>query len=97
MKQFMSVILAVVLVASVGGSLVSGTMAGFFDVEQSTDNYMCAGTRCLEVSGGPIVVEHAWPASGTKRSIYLLTPGAWTARLISISRRWMTHRECGRG
>jgi len=72
----MSVILAVVLVASVGGSLVSGTMAGFFDVEQSTDNYMCAGTRCLEVSGGPIVVEHAWPCQWYEEEYILINTGS---------------------
>jgi len=76
MKQFLSVILAVVLVLAVGGSLASGTMAGFFDVEVSTENMMCAGTRTLELSGGPIVIEHAWPSQWFSEEYTLLNTGS---------------------
>lgn len=76
MKQFLSVILAVVLVLAVGGSLASGTMAGFFDVEVSTENMTCAGTRTLELSGGPIVVEHAWPSQWFSEEYILLNTGS---------------------
>jgi len=51
MKQFLSLILAVVLVLAVGGSLASGTMAGFFDVEHSIENRMHAGYQNLTVDG----------------------------------------------
>jgi len=76
MKQFLSVILAVVLVLAVGGSLASGTMAGFFDVEVSAENMMCAGTRTLELSSGPIVVEHAWPSQWFSKEYTLLNTGS---------------------
>jgi len=75
-KQFLSVILAAVLVLAVGGSLASGTMAGFFDVEVSTENMMCAGTRTLELSSGPIVVEHAWPSQWYSKEYILLNTGS---------------------
>ena len=79
MKQFLSVILAVVLVLAVGASVVNGTMAGFFDVEVSTENMMCAGTRTLELSGGPIVVEHAWPSQWFSEEYILLNTGSLDA------------------
>ena len=79
MKQFLSVILVVVLVLAVGGSLASGTMAGFFDVEVSTENMMCAGTRTLELSSGPIVVEHAWPSQWFSKEYILINTGSLDA------------------
>jgi hypothetical protein len=42
--------LAVAMVAVVVGSLAKGFGAGFFDVELSAVNYMCAGTVNLEFS-----------------------------------------------
>lgn len=51
MKKFLSVILVVVLLLAVGSSVASGTMAGFFDTEVSTDNYMHAGYVNLTVDG----------------------------------------------
>ena len=51
MKKFLSVILAVVLMLAVGSSVASGTMAGFFDTEVSTDNYMHASYMNLTVDG----------------------------------------------
>jgi len=76
MKKFLSVILAAVLVCAVGASVTRGTMAGFYDVELSTENYMCAGTRTLELSGGPIVVEDAWPCQWFTREYVLLNTGS---------------------
>jgi len=61
MKQFLSVILAVVLVVSVSGSVVNGTMAQFFDTEVSTGNEMTSGTLLIKLIGGPIEAECASP------------------------------------
>ena len=69
MKKFLSVILAAVLVCAVGASMTRGTMAGFYDVELSTENYMCAGTRTLEKQHFlPIGVA---PRQGIGRTVYL--------------------------
>jgi len=54
-------------------------MAGFFDVEVSTENMMCAGTRTLELSSGPIVVEHAWPSQWFSKEYILLNTGSLDA------------------
>jgi len=62
MRQFLSVILVVVLVSAVGGSLAEGTLANFFDTEVSTENHFHAGTRSLELSGGPIIVKCGIPS-----------------------------------
>jgi len=75
MKQLFSVILAAVLVTAVSGTMVSGTMAGFFDTEVSTDNKMCAGTRLLEVSGGPITVECGAPCKWYSEEFTLINVG----------------------
>lgn len=75
MKQFLSVILAVVLVSAVGGSLVSGTAARFFDTEVSTENEMCAGTRSLELSGGPIIVKCGVPSKWYSQEYLLINTG----------------------
>ena len=56
MRQFLSVILALLMVVAVAGSLINGTMANFFDTEVSAENHFHAGTRSLEISGGPIIV-----------------------------------------
>ena len=76
MKKFMSVILATLMVIAVSASVVNGTAAGFFDVEISTENYMCAGTRSLEISGIPINAEHAWPCQWFEEEYVLLNTGS---------------------
>jgi len=75
MKRFMSVILAGVLVVAVGGSVVNGTMAGFFDVEHSIDNHMQSGTRMIELSGGPIEVDGASPSSWYEHEMAVINVG----------------------
>ncbi len=75
MKPFLSVILAAVLVLAVGGSLASGTMAGFFDVEHSTENHMQSGTRMLELSGGPITVSAASPSTWYEHEMAVVNVG----------------------
>jgi len=75
MNRFASVILAVVLVCAVGGSMAKGTMAGFLDTEVSTENWMCAGTRILDLSGGPIVVTHAVPSNWYSEEFKLMNSG----------------------
>ena len=82
MKKFLSVILAVVLLGTVGGSLVNGTMASFFDTEVSTENYLCAGTRVLELSGGPIVVTCGVPCKWYEEEYTLLNTGTLTGVVI---------------
>jgi len=79
MRQLLTVIMAVVLVAGVAGSAVSGTMAGFFDTEVSTDNEMRAGTRILELSGDPITVEHAKPSNWYSEEYVLMNVGTLNA------------------
>lgn len=79
MKQFLSVILAVVLVAAVGGSAVSGTVAGFFDTEVSAENYMCAGTVNLELSGGLLNVTAATPSEWYSEEHVLINTGTLDA------------------
>ncbi len=80
MKQLLSVIMAVVLIGAVGGAVAGGTFGGvpvegFNDTEMSTDNYMCAGSRILELSGGPIVVENAWPCEWYEEEYLLINAG----------------------
>ena len=75
MKQFLSIILAVVMVLTVGGSLVNGTMASFFDIETSTENHMQSGTRMLELSGGPIQVNGAWPCNWYEHEMTVVNVG----------------------
>ena len=79
MKQFLSVILAVVLVLAVGGSVASGTMAGFFDAEVSTDNLMCAGTVNLELGSGPLQVDAATPSKWYSKEHVLINAGTLDA------------------
>lgn len=75
MKRFMSVILAGVLVIAVGTSLMTGTLASFLDTEVSTDNYMHAGTRTIELSGGPIEVTPAIPSHWYSEEFTLVNTG----------------------
>lgn len=75
MKKFLSVILAGVLVLAVGGSVATGTLAGFYDVEHSTDNHMQSGTRMLELSGGPIQVDYASPSSWYEHEMAVINVG----------------------
>ena len=75
MKPFLSVILAAVLVLAVAASLVSGTMAGFYDVEFSTENHMQSGTRMLELSGGPITVSAASPSTWYEHEMAVVNVG----------------------
>lgn len=75
MKRFLSVILAVVLVTAVSGSFIRGTVAGFSDVEVSTENWMCAGSRILELSGDPLVVHNAWPCCWYSQEYILINAG----------------------
>jgi len=75
MKRFLSVILAAVLVTAVGGSVVRGTLAGFSDSEVSTENWLCAGSRILELSGGPLVVHNAWPCKWYSQEYTLINAG----------------------
>lgn len=79
MRQLLTVILTVVLAAGVAGSAVSGTMAGFFDTEVSTDNEMHAGTRVLVLSGGPITVDHAVPSKWHSEEYVLMNVGTLNA------------------
>jgi len=79
MRQLLTVILTVVLAAGVAGSAVSGTMAGFFDTEVSTDNEMHAGTRVLVLSGGPITVDHAMPSKWHSEEYVLMNVGTLDA------------------
>jgi len=74
-KQFSSVILSVMLVTGVGGLLANGTMASFFDTEVSTENEMCAGTRTLELSGGPIIVKCGMPSKWYSEDFMLINAG----------------------
>jgi len=79
MKQFLSIILAVVLVLAVGGSVASGTMAGFFDTEVSTENWMCAGTVNLELGSGPLQVDAATPSQWYSEEYELINAGTLDA------------------
>ena len=76
MKRFMSVILALVVVSAVGASFANGVFASFLDTEISTDNYMCAGKRDLELTGGPIVVTHAMPSKNYSEEFTLINTGS---------------------
>jgi hypothetical protein len=82
MKQFLSAILAVVLVGAVGGTLVSGTWASFVDTEVSTGNYMCAGTRVLDLSGGPIAIRHGMPSHHYSEEFTLINSGTLDGEVI---------------
>lgn len=75
MRQFLSVILVVVLVSAVGGSLAEGTLANFFDTEVSTENLFHAGTRNLEISGGPIIVKCGIPSKWHAEEFTILNTG----------------------
>ncbi len=75
MKKFLSVIMAVGLVTAVSASVASGTLGGFYDTEVSTGSYMCAGSRTLELSGGPLIVKDAWPSSWFKEDYTLINTG----------------------
>ena len=76
MKPFLSVILALVLMVAVSGSVVNGTMAGFFDTEVSTGNKMTSGTLLIEVIGEPIEVEHACPCKWYTADMELVNCGS---------------------
>ena len=76
MKKFMSLILATVLVIAVISATFTGVVAGFYDVEHSTDNYLCAATKCLEVSGSPFAVVDAWPCDSYSQEYILLNTGS---------------------
>lgn len=75
MKQFLSVILVLVLMVAVSGSVVNGTMAGFFDSEVSTENLMCAGNRMIELSGGPIQVDAVSPSTWYEHEMVVTNAG----------------------
>ena len=75
MKPFLSVILAAVLVVAVAASVVNGTMAGFYDVEFSTENHMQSGARMLELSGGPIMVSYASPSTWYEHEMAVVNVG----------------------
>ena len=75
MKQLLTVILAVVLVVAVGGSLVNGTLASFFDTEVSSGNQFHAGTRSLEISGNPVIVTCGIPSKWYSEEYTLLNTG----------------------
>ncbi|MFC1864809.1 hypothetical protein ACFLYG_03170 [Chloroflexota bacterium] len=82
MRQLLSVIMAVVLVCAVGGSLASGTMASFLDTEVTTNNYMCAGSRLLDLSGGIIAVTHAMPSVWYSEEYTLINTGTLDGMVI---------------
>jgi len=63
MKQLMTLVLITVLVVAVGGSVAGGTMAEFFDTEYSKDNEFGAGTRTIEVNGGPVSIQCGTPST----------------------------------
>ena len=75
MKNFLSVILVLVLMVAVSGSVVNGTMAGFFDTEVSTENLMCAGNRLVELSGGPLQVDAASPSTWYEQEMVVTNAG----------------------
>ena len=75
MKNFLSVILVLVLMVAVSGSVVNGTMASFFDTEVSTENHMQSGVRMLELSGGPITVDAASPCTWYEHEMTVVNVG----------------------
>ena len=75
MKQLRTVILALLMVIAVVGSLVNGTMASFFDTEVSAENHFHAGTRNLEISGGPVIVKCGMPSSWYSEEFTILNTG----------------------
>jgi predicted ribosomally synthesized peptide with SipW-like signal peptide len=75
MKQLLIVTLVVVLVIAVGGSLVNGTFASFFDTEVSSGNQFHAGTRSLEISGNPVTVTCGIPSKWYSEEYTLLNTG----------------------
>ena len=83
MKQFMTAALTTVLVVTVGGSVAGGTMAGFFDTELSKDNEFGAGTRNLEISGGPITIECGTPSRWYSEKFTLSNVGTLDA-LVTV-------------
>lgn len=87
MNKFVSVIMAVVLVCAVGGSMVNGTMASFFDTEVSTDNYMHASYINLTVDGQddeegdiiqPLIIGPTTPDKPYERVVVLCNTGTIT-------------------
>ena len=79
MKRFVSVILAVLLVAAVTGSTLKGTVAGFSDTEVSEENYLCAGTVNLELSGEYLIVNNAVPSKWYSMEKVLINAGTLDA------------------
>jgi hypothetical protein len=75
MKNFLSVIVAVVLVLAVGGAVANGTMASFLDTQVSTENQMCAGTLILRVTGGPIEAGPIEPCNWYQQEMELMNCG----------------------
>ena len=82
-KQYMTVVLTTVLVVAVGGSVAGGTMAEFFDTEYSKDNEFGAGTRDLEVSGGPVAIECGTPSGWYSEEFTLSNVGTLDA-LVTV-------------
>ncbi|UCG88345.1 MAG: hypothetical protein JSW71_07325 [Gemmatimonadota bacterium] len=79
MRHLLTAALMVLLLAGVAGSVASGTMGSFFDTEVSTDNQMHAGTRVIELSGGPITVDHAVPSKWHSEEYVLVNVGTLDA------------------
>jgi hypothetical protein len=96
MKKFMSVILAVVLVTAVGASLANGTFAGFLDTEVSSENLMCAGTRNLQLTGGPFELTHAMPCKSYTEEFLLANAGDLDGKVFLHIPRVDGSYYCGR-
>ena len=79
MKPFISLALAIVLVAAVVSSVLTGTMASFLDTEEGTENYLCAGTMNLEVNGERLNVENAVPCKWYSSERLLINVGTLDA------------------
>jgi hypothetical protein len=80
----MTVALTIVLVVTVGGSVAGGTMAGFFDTELSKDNEFGAGTRNLEIGGGPITIKCGIPSRWYSEYFTITSVGSLEA-LVTVN------------
>jgi len=79
MGRLTSVILAIMLVAAVAGSTLTGTFAGFSDSETSEGNYMCAGTVNLELTGDNFSITNAIPSKWYTMEKVLINAGTLDA------------------
>ena len=83
--------MGVLMIAAIA-AMVHGVIAGFSDVEVSTDNRMKAANNNMNLvlSGGPIAVESAWPSCWKSEEFTLINAGTLDGTL-SIH---ITNLEC---